>query len=334
MPTKLKKIIAIAGILVVPALFGYAWFLADQCSRTQSCGGYRSPAQEARQINSEENLWSRTLSDPTAFFTAVLCVFTGVLAVASLWQGRLIIRADQTARIAADAANETASALATQNTHIRESIAEAKRSALAMEVTAEATRIMAERQLVSQCPFLAYSIYSLYITTTDPPERTKLKDYRISLQFKNVGRDIATDVGYSVGPIFSPASIENEITRDDLGKKFADTIFGLDNKPGRIYVTQDTTVDLDQIIVGPEYLNALYRKEIRFFVWCVMRYGSRLRAPEWFVEIAVYLEFVLEADPETYMLTDKTASPRPFRVAIPGYRYREGHDQPKSGQSK
>lgn len=188
---------------------------------------------------------------------------------------------------------------------------------------------IAERQITSQGPFLGYDIYHLQITPENPPERTVLKDYRISLQWKNSGKDIATNVGYRMGPVFSAAVQVEAQTNEALGKAFADQILRLDDLPGHAFITSDGTVDLDQVLVMPDCLRALYRKEIRFFIWCVMRYGSRLRPTGWFAEVATYQEFVLERDPDTFGLIDKTGLSGVFRVAMTGYRYREGQDAQK-----
>jgi hypothetical protein len=55
-------------------------------------------------------LWSKTWEDPVAFHTAVLSLFTALLVVVSGLQGWFILRADATARIAANAADRSAKA--------------------------------------------------------------------------------------------------------------------------------------------------------------------------------------------------------------------------------
>jgi hypothetical protein len=55
-------------------------------------------------------IWNRTWDDPVAFYTFVLSIFTGLLAVVSAIQIGFLIRSDQTARIAAEAASLNARA--------------------------------------------------------------------------------------------------------------------------------------------------------------------------------------------------------------------------------
>ena len=54
--------------------------------------------------------WDWTTHEPIAFYTAVLCLFTGVLAFVSFVQINYLRRADETARKSAEAANVTAKA--------------------------------------------------------------------------------------------------------------------------------------------------------------------------------------------------------------------------------
>jgi hypothetical protein len=91
-----------------------------------------------------ETLWQRTVNEPIALYTAALTVFTALLAGVSTIQFRYVIRADRTAAIAANAALATAQAIGTQNTHIQQSIAEAKRAADAMGDVANAMGINAQ----------------------------------------------------------------------------------------------------------------------------------------------------------------------------------------------
>lgn len=55
-------------------------------------------------------VWEKTWDDAVAFYTAVLGVFTGLLVVVSGLQGFFLLRADKTARIAANAADLSARA--------------------------------------------------------------------------------------------------------------------------------------------------------------------------------------------------------------------------------
>src|SRR5262249_54017176 len=58
-----------------------------------------------------------------------------------------------------------------------------------------------EKQLLAQGPLLTYDIYKLEIKADDP-ERTKLRDYMVSLLWRNYGKDVATNVTYWRGPVF------------------------------------------------------------------------------------------------------------------------------------
>ncbi len=192
---------------------------------------------------------------------------------------------------------------------------------------------ISERQLVIQGPFLEYSIFKLEIKTSDST-KTVLQDYKLSLLLKNSGRDIAINVAYWQGEIFKITSADDPLLKDETGEYFRDTIFRAESLPGQMSIGPDGTVDTDQIILSPSHLKALYLKQIRMFVWVVMRYGSRLQPKEWFAEIAMSLEFVLDRDPETYGLTDKLTQGLPFRVRRAGYRYRESRDQPSDQKTR
>jgi hypothetical protein len=134
-----QKLIALVGLVLLTVLFGRLWFVADECSRTENCGGYRSAEYSTPNQKHEETVWDRTISDPIALYTFLLAIFTLALAAASVFQGYFLIRADSTAKTAADAALATANAINTQNTHIENSLAEAKRAADEMSNLAKAT---------------------------------------------------------------------------------------------------------------------------------------------------------------------------------------------------
>ena len=55
-------------------------------------------------------IWDRTWSDPVAFYTFVLSIFTGLLAIIALIQIGFLIRSNKTARITAEAAKQSADA--------------------------------------------------------------------------------------------------------------------------------------------------------------------------------------------------------------------------------
>jgi hypothetical protein len=66
------------------------------------------PAKTIRQRLAR--IWQRTWVDPVAFYTFILSIFTGLLVVVSAFQIFFLIRADETARIAANAAALSAKA--------------------------------------------------------------------------------------------------------------------------------------------------------------------------------------------------------------------------------
>lgn len=69
----------------------------------------------APQHNRPIKSWlDRNIDDPVALWTLVLALFTGTLAIVSMRQFKYIRRADQTARIAANAARVTAEATSKQ----------------------------------------------------------------------------------------------------------------------------------------------------------------------------------------------------------------------------
>ncbi len=75
---------------------------------TNSSANQKQPAKSLGQRLSI--VWNRTWEDPVAFYTFVLSVFTGLLAIVSAFQIFFLIRADKTARRSANAAIEAANA--------------------------------------------------------------------------------------------------------------------------------------------------------------------------------------------------------------------------------
>jgi hypothetical protein len=64
----------------------------------------KSAEPSTRKQEPAKSLWQRTRSDPVAFYTFVLAIFTGLLVIVSAIQGGFLLRADRTARITANAA--------------------------------------------------------------------------------------------------------------------------------------------------------------------------------------------------------------------------------------
>ncbi|MGA8907668.1 MAG: hypothetical protein WB524_08625 [Acidobacteriaceae bacterium] len=105
---------------------------------------------------------------------------------------------------------------------------------------------IAARQLITQGPFLEYSMSKLEIKSGDIA-RGVLGDWKISLILKNSGRDVATNVGYTQGPIFRITGTEDPILKDATGEHFANTIFRSERARGIRSVGTDATVETDQI---------------------------------------------------------------------------------------
>jgi hypothetical protein len=71
--------------------------------------------EKAAEHKPSKSLWERTHEDAVAFYTFILSCFTGLLVAVSGIQGYFLLRADKTARTAADAAKRTAQAAVDAN---------------------------------------------------------------------------------------------------------------------------------------------------------------------------------------------------------------------------
>lgn len=69
---------------------------------------YKECEQKCPQTHLKESLWQRTVTDPIAIYTLFLTLFTGVLVIVSIWQGRSLIRAEKISKSSADAATKSA----------------------------------------------------------------------------------------------------------------------------------------------------------------------------------------------------------------------------------
>lgn len=77
----------------------------DQRPSRQHEGGSE---QQAEKVGPPKSFMDRTLDDPTAFFTAALAFLTTILAGVGAVQIRYLVRADDTARMSANAARKAA----------------------------------------------------------------------------------------------------------------------------------------------------------------------------------------------------------------------------------
>jgi hypothetical protein len=100
-------------------VMGIAWF--DRASSEHPPQEHAiSSAQTSAHANTAQNqppkplrqrlsiIWQRTWTDPVAFYTFVLSIFTGLLAVVSATQIIFLIRTDKITRITAEAAQKSA----------------------------------------------------------------------------------------------------------------------------------------------------------------------------------------------------------------------------------
>ena len=132
----LGRFLSVAAFLVFAGAFGFEVWSAEQCRYTQDCGGYQRAHEGGAHQSAGLPWWYPT--DAIGLYTLLLAVFTAGLTVASVWQGYFLVRADRTARTAADAALKTAQTASAQVGHLENSAAEAKRAADAMNALASA----------------------------------------------------------------------------------------------------------------------------------------------------------------------------------------------------
>ena len=126
MPTVRSRLVGAFVLLVVLSLAGLVVGSADHCRQTQDCTGYhRAYKKPTEQI--------LTSDEQIALYTRWLALFTGALAIVSMWQGIFLIRADRTANTTADAARVAAEAAMTQAGHMERYTAETARLAKAAE---------------------------------------------------------------------------------------------------------------------------------------------------------------------------------------------------------
>jgi len=182
----LGRFLAVIAFLAFAGAFGFEVWSAEQCRYTQDCAGYRGTHQEP----SEQGL---TPEEQLALYTRWLALFTGALAIASTWQGVFLIRADRTARTAADAALRTAKTASAQAAHLGNSVEEAKRAATAMENVAgamngtlkETTRIADEEFVASHAPKIR--VKHVWLSG----EIWEGEQIKIQIMVTNVGKTIA-----------------------------------------------------------------------------------------------------------------------------------------------
>ncbi len=101
-------------ILLLAVTLGLASFAVRQPAQgPQQDERGASAQQEQHTQEGKESLWHPSTYEPITALTVALVVFTAVLAVVAIIQIRFLARADETARIAANAAKRSADALIT-----------------------------------------------------------------------------------------------------------------------------------------------------------------------------------------------------------------------------
>jgi hypothetical protein len=94
----LIRVIIVATLIIVAAIFAGSPYNETRNDRAKD-GAYPAAYNE----KPPKTFWEKTTNDPVATFTAVLALFTVVLAVVSIVQIYFLTRADLNARISAKA---------------------------------------------------------------------------------------------------------------------------------------------------------------------------------------------------------------------------------------
>jgi hypothetical protein len=101
------------GLLLAVAIFAMSatfWSSRQPPSAEQSSASQQQTENKSGNDSKKaQSLWVPT--DSVGLYTLVLCVFTGILAIVSIFQGVMLLRSDKTARIAAEAAKRSADAV-------------------------------------------------------------------------------------------------------------------------------------------------------------------------------------------------------------------------------
>jgi hypothetical protein len=102
----------LVAVFVAWISFGswYSWQLSKSPHAPTKRQTAKQTDEKAAHYNPFYEFWQWTTHDAVSFYTFVLAIFTGVLGSVAIVQIRYLIRADKTARVAADAAKKSADA--------------------------------------------------------------------------------------------------------------------------------------------------------------------------------------------------------------------------------
>ena len=166
------KVIVLATLIIVVTFFA---------SSPHGDAGKAEPQHQAYSSTSKEKppktFWEKTADDPVAAFTATLCLFTFVLAAVSVVQIYFLTKADETSRIAANAARTSADALtASERAHVIEVI---------------------QKGRVDHTPAIA---------TADDGTQTRFVYHGVGFSYflKNFGKTPATIIGFHMDVVIWP----------------------------------------------------------------------------------------------------------------------------------
>jgi len=184
---------------------GFEIWSADQCHQSQNCGSYQAPSATSKEHSFDFALWYP--ADAVGLYTMVLAIFTGALVVVSGWQGYFLLRADRTARTAADAALTTANTAIIQAGHLESSVAEAKRAAdemanVAAAMTASAKSAAEANVVADRSARVVNRAYAYFVLKDDTCRDFLIgvaKSIRFTWHAQNFGKTPASLVGAGSG---------------------------------------------------------------------------------------------------------------------------------------
>jgi hypothetical protein len=222
---------------VVGAVFSWSMKPAQQDQHYQQNETTAKPDQKGDQQHQAKSLWERTWDDAVALYTAVLTVFTGLLAVISGVQIGFLIQADKTARKSAIAATRAA-------------IASTKQTKLAAET--------AERQ-VRAYVFLENGVIS--DKTQDPTTPI------FNLVFENYGQTPTSKGVYWIDSAIGEINDERQFS---ISERRITEAFQL--APGAFLSVINFNDRPQQLRLLPEQAKDFFESKLAFFVFGCLEY--------------------------------------------------------------